>query len=139
MQSIREENKMKTKSKWFGVASMLLVAILLISACGGASEPTAQPTEAAAAAGSGSEPTEAPAAGEEVTLRVLVHQNPPMVEFIEAFNEQFEANNPNITVDMSVVNANDLSTVTQTRLNANDVTSWICSALPMRPSPTCRT
>jgi raffinose/stachyose/melibiose transport system substrate-binding protein len=65
-------------------------------------------------------PTEAPAA-EEVTLRVLVHQNPPMVEFMESFNNSFEEKYPNVTVDMSVVNANDLSTVTQTRLTANDV------------------
>jgi len=104
------------KSKWFSLVSMLLVAIMLISACGAAEEPAAEPTEASAA----TEPTEA-AAAEEVTLRVLVHQNPPMVEFMESFNEQFEAKYPNITVDMSVVNMNDLSTVTQTRLNANDV------------------
>jgi raffinose/stachyose/melibiose transport system substrate-binding protein len=104
------------KSKWFSLASVLLVAILLISACGATEEPAAQPTEASAA----TQPTEAPAA-EEVTLRVLVHQNPPMVEFMETFNEAFQAKYPNITVDMSVVNANDLSTVTQTRLNANDV------------------
>jgi raffinose/stachyose/melibiose transport system substrate-binding protein len=112
------------KSKWFGLMSMLLVAILLISACGAAEEPAAPPTEAPAAPAAEDEPTEAPAApaaGEEVTLKVLVHQNPPMVEFMETFNEQFQAENPNITVDMSVVNANDLSTVTQTRLNANDV------------------
>jgi raffinose/stachyose/melibiose transport system substrate-binding protein len=102
------------KSKWFGLTSMLLVVILLISACGATEEPAVSPTEAPAAA------TEAPAA-EEVTLRVLVHQNPPMVEFMESFNEQFQAKYPNITVDMSVVNANDLSTVTQTRLNAKDV------------------
>jgi raffinose/stachyose/melibiose transport system substrate-binding protein len=55
------------------------------------------------------------------TLRVLVHQNPPMVEFMEAFNQQFQERHPEITIDMSVVNANDLSIVTQTRLSANDI------------------
>ena len=110
------------KSKWFGLVSMLLVAILLISACGATEEPAAQPTEAPETGGEAPQPTEAPAAeAEDVTLTVLVHQNPPMVEFMEAFNEEFQAKYPNITVDMSVVNANDLSTVTQTRLNANDV------------------
>jgi len=104
------------KSKWFSLTSVLLVAVLLISACGAATEAPA----ATQAPGAEPEPTEAPVA-EEVTLSVLIHQNPPMVEFMEAFNEQFEAENPNITVDMSVVNANDLSTVTQTRLNANDI------------------
>jgi raffinose/stachyose/melibiose transport system substrate-binding protein len=99
---------------------MLLVAVLLISACGAATEPAAQPTEAPGAPTAEQGPTEAPAA-EKVTLTVLVHQNPPMVEFMNTFNEAFQAKYPNITVDMSVVNANDLSTVTQTRLNANDV------------------
>ncbi|HRL10645.1 MAG TPA: extracellular solute-binding protein [Aggregatilineales bacterium] len=56
-----------------------------------------------------------------VTLRVLIHQNPPMVEFIEEFNARFTEANPNITVDLSVVNANDLATVTQTRLSAGDI------------------
>lgn len=56
-----------------------------------------------------------------VTLRVLVHQNPPMVEFMEAFNASFSEANPNITIEMSVVNANDLGTVTQTRLSAGDI------------------
>ncbi len=56
-----------------------------------------------------------------VTLRVLVHQNPPMVAFMEEFNKAFQDKNPDITVDMSVVNANELSTVTQTRMSANDI------------------
>ncbi|MCA9923569.1 MAG: extracellular solute-binding protein, partial [Anaerolineales bacterium] len=37
------------------------------------------------------------------------------------FNARFEAAYPNVTVDMSVVEAGDLATVTQTRLTANDV------------------
>ncbi len=57
----------------------------------------------------------------QTTLRVLVHQNPPMVEFMEAFNQQFQERHPDIVIDMSVVNANDLNTVTQTRLSANDI------------------
>jgi raffinose/stachyose/melibiose transport system substrate-binding protein len=44
-----------------------------------------------------------------------------MVEFIEEFNAKFMEANPNITVDLSVVNANDLGTVTQTRLSAGDI------------------
>lgn len=37
------------------------------------------------------------------------------------FNQEFQAKHPNITIDMAVVNASELSTVTQTRLTANDV------------------
>ncbi len=93
---------------------ILLVALsMVLIAC----QPAAAPTEAPG----GEAPPDAPPAAEEVTLRVLVHQNPPMVEFMESFNSSFEEKYPNVTVDMSVVNANDLSTVTQTRLTANDV------------------
>ena len=100
--------------------AMILVLATVLSACGGSATPApAAPAAPAAAA------TQAPAApapaDAKVTLKVLVHQNPPMVEFMEAFNQKFQAKYPNITVDMSVVNANDLSTVTQTRLTANDV------------------
>lgn len=84
---------------------------ILLSACAGPSTPTP----------SGEQATQAPPAAQKVTLRVLVHQNPPMVEYMTKFNDEFTAKHPNITVDMSVVNANDLSTVTQTRLTANDV------------------
>ena len=61
------------------------------------------------------------AAQDPVTLRVLVHQNPPFVDFMNQFNEQFQADHPDIKVDMAVVNANELMTSTQTRLMANDV------------------
>ena len=101
------------------LVSMIFVLAMLLSACGGGSQPAAAPTQAPAAGQA--QPTQAPAAGEKATLKVLVHQNPPMVEFMNTFNEKFQAKYPNLTVDMSVVNANDLSTVTQTRLTANDV------------------
>ena len=94
------------KSKKLLILSILLVLTLILTACSG---------------DNGGDEVDGEPEAEEVTLRVLVHQNPPMVEFVEAFNAEFEANHPNVTVDMSVVNANDLSTVTQTRLTANDV------------------
>jgi len=104
------------KSKWFSVVSILLVAIMLISACGATEEPTAEPTEAAA------EPTEAPPEAEEVTLSVLVHQNPPLTEYMEQFNADFEAANPGVTVDMSIVApGGDYATAVQTRLSAANV------------------
>jgi raffinose/stachyose/melibiose transport system substrate-binding protein len=99
--------------KFYLILTALVAFSMLLAACGGG---------AATEAPAGGEPAGGePAAAEPVTLRVLVHQNPPMVEFMEGFNDRFEAAHPNITVDMSVVNANDLSTVTQTRLTANDV------------------
>lgn len=97
------------RSTLFGA---LLALVLLLSACGAAT-PTAPAAQAPGSA--------APAGAAPVTLRVLVHQNPPMVEFMEQFNQQFQATYPNVNVDMTVVNANELSTVTQTRLTANDV------------------
>ncbi len=97
------------RSTLFGA---LLALVLLLSACG-ASSPTAPAAQAPG--------TAAPAGAAPVTLRVLVHQNPPMVEFMEQFNQRFQATYPNVKVDMTVVNANELSTVTQTRLTANDV------------------
>ena len=96
--------------------SLALMMGLLLVACGdGAAEPAAEP-----AAGEGETAVEAVEV-EPVTLRVLVHQNPPMVEYMNAFNARFEAAYPNVTVNMSVVSAGDLSTVTQTRLTANDI------------------
>lgn len=87
-----------------------MVFALIVTACSSSSESTTT-----TGGDGGSTPDE------DVTLRVLVHQNPPMVEFMEQFNAAFEEANPNVTVEMSVVNADDLATVTQTRLSANDV------------------
>jgi len=98
---------MKMRKKLLFSIISLVVLSMLLGACAGPAAP----------AGEGG--AQAPA--QRVTLKVLVHQNPPMVEFMEAFNKTFSEKNPNITVDLAIVNANDLSTVTQTRLTANDV------------------
>jgi raffinose/stachyose/melibiose transport system substrate-binding protein len=96
------------------VTSMAVLVILsvLLTACASAAA-----TPAAGASSGGNQA----ASDAKVTLRVLVHQNPPMVTFMEDFNKKFQAKYPNITVDMSVVSSSDLATVTQTRLTANDV------------------
>jgi raffinose/stachyose/melibiose transport system substrate-binding protein len=108
------------KTRWLVITMLVILGLLLVACGGGEDEP--ETVEEPAVEETTQEEAEEPAAeAEPVTLRVLIHQNPPMVEFMEAFNDRFEAAYPNVTVDMSVVNANDLSTVTQTRLSANDV------------------
>lgn len=100
------------KSIFSVMAALALAAATLLSACGGATASTSAGNADGSSAAS---------SGKSVTLKVLVHQNPPMVEYMNSFNEKFTAAHPNIKIDMAVVNANDLSTVTQTRLTANDV------------------
>lgn len=96
------------------IALVTLALVFVLAACGStATETTQAPAEEMQ--------EQAGVCTEEATLKILAHQNPPMVEFMTKFNEDFMAKYPNVTVDMSVVNANDLSTVTQTRLTANDV------------------
>jgi multiple sugar transport system substrate-binding protein len=101
----KEESKMK--KNWFSLTSVLLVAILLISACGATPEPAPEPTKApepteAAAAPEptkAEEPTEAPAAeapaGEAVEIRWFIGLgaggNPEEIEKEEAFVEAFNA------------------------------------------------
>jgi raffinose/stachyose/melibiose transport system substrate-binding protein len=55
------------------------------------------------------------------TLEILIHQNQPLVDYINALNAKFQAQYPGITVNVSVVKADELATSTQTRLTANDV------------------
>ncbi len=90
---------------------------LVVAACGGGA--TTAPATPTGPEPSGAAPTSAPALSG--TLKVLIHQNPPLVDFMTAFNETFQAANPGVTVDMSVVNANDLPTNVLTRLTAGDV------------------
>ena len=116
------------------LVAVLLLFGLIAAACGNDDDSSSEPAggdsgagEAAATEAPAPEPEEAPeeapteAPLEDVTLRVLVHQNPPMVEFMESFNDSFEAANPHISIDMSVVEAGELSIATQTRLTARDI------------------
>lgn len=104
---------MKQLTLWRLLAVLLSLG-LVAAACGSDSDSSSGDGDSGDDASSGD-------SGEDVTLRVLVHQNPPMIEFMESFNNDFEAANPNITIDMAVVEAGDLSISTQTRLTANDV------------------
>jgi raffinose/stachyose/melibiose transport system substrate-binding protein len=100
--------------RWTAAVAVLGLAV---AACGGDDDATPADTTASEAPSDGSSDGEL----ESATLRVLVHQNPPMVEFMNAFNAAFQDANPNVKVDMSVVSADDLSIATQTRLSANDI------------------
>jgi raffinose/stachyose/melibiose transport system substrate-binding protein len=114
--------------RWIAV---LAAFVLVLAACG--DDDGGDTTTTAAASGEeGGDTTAAPSDGdgdtttaapldEPATLRVLVHSQEPMTTFVQDFSKDFEAANPGVTVDVAVVGAGDLATVTQTRLSANDV------------------
>ncbi|HUS42571.1 MAG TPA: extracellular solute-binding protein [Ilumatobacteraceae bacterium] len=99
------------------VASVLVVAGLAVAACGSDDGADDSSSDATTAEGS----TDGAASDLDGTLRVLIHQNPAGVEFFESFNDQFEADNPGVEIDLSIVEADALSTTNQTRLTANDI------------------
>ncbi len=116
---------------------MLLLAVLALvaAACGSDAstddadgdagstdtEATESASDDSSSSDDGDTDTAEAAAGLEGTLRVMIHQNPPMVEWVESFNADFEAANPGVTIDLSVIDAADLPTANQTRLSAGDV------------------
>jgi raffinose/stachyose/melibiose transport system substrate-binding protein len=114
------------KTSWLLITLLVIFSLLLV-ACGGdeeaeeVEEPAVEETTQEEAE-EVEEPAEEPMEeAEPVTLRLMTWQHPPMVEFMEGFIAEFEAAHPNITVDYSIVQANDLPTAQQTRLTANDI------------------
>ncbi|HSL75264.1 MAG TPA: hypothetical protein VK853_12385, partial [Ilumatobacteraceae bacterium] len=103
-------------TRWTAAATAL---VLVAAACGSDDDTSSDDASDAAA----DESTDEGSATSDLegTLRVLIHQNPPGVEFMENFNDEFEAANPGVTIDMTIVNADDIPTVNQTRLNAGDI------------------
>lgn len=103
--------------------AVLLVMSLIAAACGGddsGESPTTTADGATPTTQGGTTDTTAPPV-DDVTLTVLIHSQEPMTSFVESFSKDFEDANPGVTVDVSVVGAGDLATVTQTRLSANDI------------------
>jgi raffinose/stachyose/melibiose transport system substrate-binding protein len=113
------------------LATIFVVLALVLAACGGdesaettegdTSGTTAGDSTATTAEGSTETTAGGGSSGEEVTLRVLIHQNPAFTDYMDTFNADFEAANPGVTVDMTVVAPADMPTSIQTRLSAADV------------------
>ncbi len=104
------------------LAVLFAVLALVLAACGGdGGADTTTGDDAAPTPTEGTTGATNPPTAEPVTLRVLAHQNPTFVEYMEAFNAEFEAANPGVTVDMAVVGQGDMATAIQTRTSANDV------------------
>lgn len=106
---------------------LVLVLALSVAACGDGAVTATTGDETTTTAGGtdttepGTDTTEPVTDGVEGTLKVLLHQNPPLVEYMEDFNQRFEAANPGVTVEMEVVPSADIATAAQTRLTAGDV------------------
>jgi raffinose/stachyose/melibiose transport system substrate-binding protein len=111
------------------ILPILVASALLAAACGGDDDSDSTPADDAPAATDAATDDAATddagddAAGSELegTLRVLIHQNPAGVEFIENFNDEFTAANPGVEVDLTIVEAGDIATTNQTRLTAKDI------------------
>jgi raffinose/stachyose/melibiose transport system substrate-binding protein len=108
---------MRVKTWTAALAAIVLVA----AACGSDDDTSSDEAATDATTAEGATDDGSATSDLEGTLRVLIHQNPPGVAFMENFNSEFETANPGVTIDMSIVNADDIPTVNQTRLNAKDI------------------
>ncbi len=125
----RQEDSMN-RIRWI---ALLAVLMLVAAACGDdaddttaapgttAATTTAAPGTTAAGDTTTAAPTTTTPMGLEGTLKVLLHQNPPLVEYMEDFNRRFMEANPGVQVQMEVVASGDIATAAQTRLTAGDV------------------
>ena len=104
---------MKNKRTLF--IALFVVLALVLAACGGDSTDTTAGDTGDTTADGGD------TGGEEVTLRVLAHQNPAFVTYMEDFNKRFQDANPGVTVEMTVVGQGDMASAINTRTSANDV------------------
>jgi raffinose/stachyose/melibiose transport system substrate-binding protein len=57
----------------------------------------------------------------QVTLKMLIHQNKPLVDYVTKLNSKFQQKYPNVTVDLAVVPTDQLAQSIQTRLSAGDI------------------
>lgn len=127
--------------------AVLLVMSLVAAACGGddggddtTTTTAGQGNTTTSTDGTGDTTTTTEGMALEGTVKVLLHQNPPLVTYMEGFNERFEAANPGVEVDMEVVGSGDINTAAQTRLTAGDVDvidfcGAPCSAFSNAPQP----
>jgi len=106
--------------KRFRWIALFAVLMLVAAACGDSADDTTAAPSTTAAPGDGST-TAAPGPALEGTLKVLLHQNPPLVEYMNDFNSRFMAANPGLDIQMEIVESGDIATGIQTRLTANEV------------------
>jgi multiple sugar transport system substrate-binding protein len=117
------------KKKWTLLISMLLMVMVLITACGGA---TPEPAEPAAGEPAVEEP--AAPAEENVTLRVWTHQNDAFNDGYQSLADAYMAANANVTIEFETFDYDTYIQTLQTALPAGteaDILqmfgSWVCS------------
>jgi len=119
---------MRISKRYLLVFAILVAALMVLAACGGGSQapadepaPTAAPVEEPAVEEPKSEElaVEEPATGEAVELVFwsMWNENEPQAQVIQGWIEEFQTENPNITIS-SVWNGRQNQTLVRTALNS---------------------